>query len=401
MAALLLSCVGAAADEDPADTPDEGLALPTTTTNFGGASPLATSRTVRHWSGQTTNPVDGVTYRYNMVGADPSTDGSAVIGVDIIPLDVNVGGQSFAASGSAAALVASPIFQNGNYSSTAAATKANSTRGAGGQLSSGNDGVQLLDATMRAQFNKVGTDYHLVLDTPVVHDAVTINVPDDQGTTLTSPGGITYGDVAAHWFATRVQNQLGRLAYLDPTRLALFVTYDVVLFNGDDPMATCCVIGAHGAGPATGQTNGPGHGNGNQPVQTYVWSSWLTAGFFGNKSNWAKRDIHGLSHEIVEWANDPFVDNTVQGWSWANACNYELETGDPVVGIGWAQGANTFDQNKYSDGAYHPEDEVFVPWFMRSTPETQPSQHGSAIGRYTFMGDLNPFAIFHQPAAGC
>ena len=56
------------------------------------------------------------------------------------------------------------------------------------------------------------------------------------------------------------------------------------------------------------------------------------------------------------------------------------------------------------DGTYHPEDEVFLPWFMRTAPNnvSEPTQSPSTnIGRYTFMGDLNPFAGFRQPATGC
>ena len=36
---------------------------------------------------------------------------------------------------------------------------------------------------------------------------------------------------------------------------------------------------------------------------------------------------------------------------------------------------------------------------MRSTG-SEPTQSGSG-GRYTFMGDLNPFPGFRQPATGC
>jgi len=53
---------------------------------------------------------------------------------------------------------------------------------------------------------------------------------------------------------------------------------------------------------------------------------------------------------------------------------------------------------------YHPEDEVFLPWFMRLAPNTvsEPTQSPSTnIGRYTFMGDLNPFPGFRQPSTGC
>ena len=49
MAAALLASIAVAAD-DPADIPDEGIDATITGADFGGAAPLATSRTVRHWS---------------------------------------------------------------------------------------------------------------------------------------------------------------------------------------------------------------------------------------------------------------------------------------------------------------------------------------------------------------
>src|SRR5437588_1387018 len=48
------------------------------TSTMGGAQALPTSRTVPHWWGSTVNPDNGVTYGYNMVGADPNNcSGSA------------------------------------------------------------------------------------------------------------------------------------------------------------------------------------------------------------------------------------------------------------------------------------------------------------------------------------
>src|SRR5215472_14613474 len=146
LATLSFGTAGALAD-DP-NGPDPGLDLPSSSTSFGGASPLATTRTVEHWMGQTTNPRDGITYRYNMVGGDPSTNGSATIGVDIIPLDVNVAGKSFSGAGIVPAVLASPLFETGDYTSTIASTTSHGGRGPGGVLSAGNTDVQLLDATM-------------------------------------------------------------------------------------------------------------------------------------------------------------------------------------------------------------------------------------------------------------
>jgi hypothetical protein len=141
------------------------------------------------------------------------------------------------------------------------------------------------------------------------------------------------------------------------------------------------------------------NGQGNQPVQTYAWAS---PGFF---AEWALQDIHPLSHEISEWADDPFINNTVEPWLTPTApqygCSSLLETGDPVVAIGFAKGTNSLGS---TDGFYHPEDEVFLPWFMRLAPNliSEPTQSPSTnVGRYTLMGDLNPFPGFRQPATGC
>ena len=81
-------------------------------------------------------------------------------------------------------------------------------------------------------------------------------------------------------------------------------------------------------------------------------------------------------------------------------CSNLFETGDPVLNIAFGIGTNTFDQNRFSDGLYHPSDEALLPWFMRSIPATQASQSSDG-GRMTFMGDLNPFANFHSAPAAC
>ena len=417
--ALVAASVSVAASPAPVVVDDS--TQPQTIT-IGGAHVLNTTRTVQHWFGQTLDPNNGVTYGYNMVGVDPSTKGSATIPVDIIPLNFSVAGQSFIGTDVVPAILASPQFQNSDYSSTdfsstgpTTANPAGGSKGPGGPLSAGNSGVQLEDATMRAQFNKVGTGYHLLLGTPVVHDAITIDVPSQHGVIATrNPArGVYFADVNVNWFAAQLQNLNNSLGYVDPTHLPLYVTNEVMLYSGSNP-ANCCIIGFHGAGIVPGRSAGSVHGNGNQPVQTYAWTSYITPGTFNPINSWAVQDIHALSHEIAEWADDPFVNNTVEPWLTPTApqygCTSVLETGDPVVGIGFSKGVNTFEQGptpmgqQIADGTYHPEDEALLPWFMRSSPNSisQPTQTASANGgRYTFMGDLNPFPGFRQPATGC
>ncbi len=412
ISATVLASIGAAADSSPAASDDETVQGITIT--FGGADPLPTTRTVQHWFGQTTNPGNGIAYRYNMVGADPATNGSATLGVDIIPIDVKVQGVSFRGSDRVAGVLASPLFQTNDYSNTDRITTAAGTVSPPGPfaLSDGNTG-QLIDATMRAQFDKVGSAYHVILDTPTVYEPVTIDVNSDNGVVNATRLGLLRARVDSTWFQTRVQNLMGRL-HLDPTHLAVFLTKDVLLYVDHDPMH-CCVFGGHGAGHATGGENGPVSANGDEPIQTFVWSSWLTPGLLP-PAQWVNKDVSGLTHEITEWAADPFVTNTVQPWTAPNApqygCSDILETGDPTFNIGFSAGHNTFDPltlpngqpNMFVDGAYHVQDEAFLPWFMRTDPNntSQTNQSGTG-GRYTLMGDLTPtpFTWLRQPAPAC
>src|SRR5579885_2083297 len=184
----------------------------------GGAAPTATTRTIPNWWGSTTDPNNGVTYGYNMAGANPYTcSGSACdvsIQADITPINViiNYGGTQWTFSGSnvVAPTLASPQFATNDYGSTPAATipgcvyfngtanvNGSFCRGAGGALSQGDAGnqLQLEDATMRAQFNQTGpSNYHVRL-VPHVLPAVTINVPQNQGTLRQSGRGVIFADI--------------------------------------------------------------------------------------------------------------------------------------------------------------------------------------------------------------
>lgn len=423
IAALSVSPVGAAGSIQTID--DAQLqAMTSTIGGLGGAPALNTSRTVAHWFGQTVDPHNGVTYGYNMVGADPnSCTGSAcdvTVEADVQPLIVNTSGLTFDGNEVMAATLASPQFQNNDYGSTPFATSGagNIPRGAGGTLSQGDAGIplQLEDATMRAQFNRTGagSQYHVRLHANVL-PSVTIDVPADKGTLLQSGRGVIFADIDLHWWGTRIQNLMVKA---DPTHVPVYTTKDVLLHIGPN-IFNCCVIGFHGAGNAAtpSTSNGSGHGNGNQPVQTFIWATYLTPGIYARANGgtaWAVQDIHPLSHEVAEWGDDPFVNNWVEPWLTPTApqygCTSILETGDPVVGIGFAKGTNTFEQgpnpngSQSADGYWHPEDEVFLPWFMRTSPNGVSEATQTATpngGRYTFMGTLNRFAGFGVPATGC
>jgi hypothetical protein len=398
----------------------DDASLKAITVTMGGATVLPTTRTIPHWWGSSLDPNNGVTYGYNMVGADPyACSGSAcsvTIEADITPIIVHVAGRTYDGFNVLAATLASPQFETNDYGTTPFATAGapNIPRGPGGTLSQDDAGnlLQLQDATMRAQFNRTGTSgYHVILH-PNVLPAVTIDVPSNQGTLLQSGRGVIFADINITWWSAQIQQLITKA---DPTHLAVYLTDDVLLHIGQNVL-NCCVIGYHGT-RASGNGNGSTNSNGNAKVQTFAWASYISPGIYARPNggtDWALQDIHALSHEVAEWADDPFVNNYVEPWLTPTApqygCTAILETGDPVVGIGFAMGTNVFRQgpnpngSQSADGYYHPEDEALLPWFMRTAPNTtsEPTQTPSTnIGRYTFMGDLNPFPGFRQPATGC
>jgi hypothetical protein len=379
-------------------------------TEMGGATPLNTDKTVAHWHGTFTDPTNGKTYGYNMVGADPRTNGSSTTPTDVYPINVVFSankGYTLNGTDVASRTVQSPIFQTGDYSYTAhSGDYSTEDQSGAGELSAGNDGVQYEDAVMRSQFNKVGTSYHLRLGQPTVHAPVTLTVPAGKGGAYLSGLGVPFGLVEAGWFSSHIMQYMGE-QHTDPTHLPIFLTDNVMLYDGT--LDNCCIIGYHGASVVVGKGAGSTNGQGRQGVQTVAFSAYSQPGTFGDGNGGPDpfiRDIHALSHEVAEWGDDPFVNNTVNPWLTPTApqygCTGILETGDPVVGIGFTMPNNTYDTgSRFSDGYWHPEDEVFLPWFARQSPSTAQPNQSSPGGRYTFMGDLNPYPGFREPATGC
>ena len=409
LATLLVSASPTAAAGAPGF--DDSQMRPRMTTD-GGADVLPTTRTVPHWWGSMRNPIDGTTYGYNMVGADPNSCSgqacSVTVDVDIVPLDVSVGGMRFKGSDVVDPVLVSPQFTANDYGATPAATSADLARGSGGPLSQGDAGVQLqlLDAGTRAQFNRVGsTDpYHLLLR-PAVLPTLTLRVPDNLGGSFVSGRGVPFAFVDGRWWSTQIQSLL---ATADPAHLTLYLTKDVALNFGG-----CCTLGYHAA-RAVAVLRGDTAANGNAKVHTFVWATYMSPGLFSRPDGgllWAIQDILPLSHEIAEWADDPFATNTVQPWSSVlYGCSPLLESGDPVTGIGFAKGVNHYLQgpnpngSQSADGYYHPEDEATLPWFMRLAPNSisEPTQTPSSnSGRYTFLGDLNRLPGFQSPPQAC
>jgi hypothetical protein len=351
--------------------------------------------TIPSFTSSFTDPTNGQTYHYTMVGTDPSKgNATTTIPTMIIPMrfvfdasaDPNV--NVLDGTDKVAATKNSPVFRRADIGAAA-----NSTASAPPQppdtppgvapdpriVHEPSDTTQLGDAIYRAQWHKTGTGYHVLLGTPAVSATQTIAVPKQQGQIVVgSRSGADIGLMSYSWFSSHLTNLL-RSMHISSHVLPIFLVNNTFLYQGSP--GNCCVLGYHGA---TSSTNG----NGTQQVNTYMFASYSQQGIFSANAGDTESyiaDIHGLSHEVQEWYDDPFVNNTVNPWLTPTApqygCTSYLETGDPVVGYGFKISLNGI--------VYHPEDEVHYSWFARETPSR------AEQGYYTY---LNNFA---HAAQGC
>lgn len=371
----------------------------------GGPTEFRKAHTVPNWSSSFTDPTNQVAYPFTMVGSDPRLERSTTIRTEIIPLKFK-----FVAGDQDVSVLNVPAL---NYFPTPLAATMNGRDDVADTIASpiftpadfplsGDTGVQYGDAVMRAQFGKVGTDYHVILDRPRVAETISIRVPESRGVAVYDPVGVVVGRVDSTWFKERLAKLIDELE-ISPSTLPIFLTQNVFLYD-DNNYLHCCSLGGHGAGSPT--STAPVSINGHRSVRTFVYAAYVAPNSFPHfPAPFAGfSDIHSLSHEIVEWMTDPFGTNLVQPYQVPTAppgtCSPILETGDPVIGVWFPMPGNP---NPAAGGVWHPEDEVFLHWFARGgeDPGLAP-----ADGRFTYMGPMTtgiggPYAAFGLPAQAC
>jgi hypothetical protein len=314
----------------------------------GPVKPSPGARTVPFFTSSFSD--GGTAYPYSMVGSSPA--GPAVtttVPVTIVPLRIQFrDGSTFDGGSKVADVLESPIFTPAPFES---------------------GHTQYVDAMRRAEFwgSLQGKDQHLLLQ-PQVRPTVTVEVPQGAGQAGTSFFGAPTGYLKQSWLDARVANLMHSLN-VDPRSLILFLTQDLLLLDGKG----CCVGGYHGV--LTGSASGAG----SQSIWTYAVANWYTPGGF------LFSDTTVTSHEIGEWADDPFESNAVPPWisplPLARAvygCYRYLEVADPTVDVEFTV-----------DGEHHLQDQTFFPWFTREQPSP------AIGGRYTYTGAID------QPAARC
>jgi hypothetical protein len=194
--------------------------------------------------------------------------------------------------------------------------------------------TQYVDALQRGSFYKaLGSnlnEYHVLLDPVSVVKGIVVDVPANEGLAITDP--LFFGAPACcapfqfvdiNWLDTYIDGTLlPQLATqgVGPSNLPIFFIYNATLAVGvTNALGGCCIGGYHSIG---GQPS---------PTQAYAVSVLDESGFFSASGE----DTAIISHELGEWANDPYTVNLVPPWGntgQVSGCQNNLEVGDPLTG---------------------------------------------------------------------
>jgi hypothetical protein len=329
------------------------------------------ARTVPSWSGSFAT--DGVTYPYTMVGTDPAR-GSAttVVPVVLIPLRVRFAGDHATLEDPqmVADVTSSPLFVPMPFATGV---------------------TQYPDAFQRANlWSQVGPGYHVLLGGPRVLHTLTIDVPSRWGVTdFNTTTNRRVGIVDSAWLDRKLTSLLDELG-IRPDTLPVFLAYNVAGTN-DDP-AAC--LQPSGCEYFWGYHGAVADGRAPRAVQTFIYSTFIDWG----DAIAPQIDAHEyvLSHELIEWIDDPFVlpqrkdgqetltYNQAPPWTSAfyPACSDALEVADPLEGNAVSATPPGGTEHLLADGA-------FLSWFARQSPST------SIRGLYDAIG------VFDRHSSAC
>jgi hypothetical protein len=312
-----------------------------------------------------------------MVGTDPAAGSVTThVPVELIPLSLQFQGKGCVLQDSQAVpdLLASPLFAG--------------TAGVG---------TQYVDLLQRANFwSAVGTvspGWNLVLD-PAALPAVTLHVPASQGVTFDDPScDPVCGVVGGEWLERQLFELLNSL-HISPTTLAVFVPVNT--FVTDDNPEDCLE-------PAGCATYDGYHYATFSPRNPHAINSFVMAEYIDDPQVPPPYDFgaYTLSHELLEWANNPFdnegrlqgeltfFSNPAPGWSSpyfreSTTCQTILEVADPLEGAGAAAVAPVGSPTPYALA-----DEAFLSWFARQSPST------------AFGGLYDAFGLFSTYSTAC
>lgn len=249
--------------------------------------------------------------------------------------------------------------------------------------------VQTTDALQRGAFFTLlnfGDDvpfddnpfYHLILSPVRTLSAIVINIPAAQGVAYPSAafGGCPTGkeaiiDLAAYRPALVAAIAAVQGQGVNPSTFPLFTLHNAVECEGAGcatlaPKTACCVLGFHNA-----VTGG----------QTFGSADFDTSAIFVSPVP----DVSITSHEVAEWANDPFGNNPTPAWGHVGqvpGCQANLEVGDPLSGT---LAPPIF--NRKNGFTYHMQELAFFSWFY-GAPSV--GVNGWFSNNGTFLKDAGP-----------
>src|SRR5689334_3584963 len=334
-------------------------------------SPQSTQNTIPYWSDSFS--YQGLEFKYKMVGTDPKKGSkTTVIPTVIIPLRfVFPDGQVFDASTDLVdgqtpvqGIVNSPIFQN--YSFVLNGTSVGTT--------------QYGDAFQRANFwDSVSTraqNYHVLLGQPVITATQTIDVP---------PGMASYDFDSFSGETVPVVEDSVLFDLIEPVLTNTGVTPDVLPIMVWGRVVGFNPLGFHGITTLKGNT------------QTLIGASYGPQTRFGGFG----ADTYPLSHEVIEWMDDPFIDNFTPGWNVPFILPRErcdsgsivrglLEVGDPVAFF--HEAVVNLPGASYD---YHVTEAMFIDFYTRS-PRSR-----SVNGQYSMFTIGAPFGLPSEPSSPC
>jgi probable HAF family extracellular repeat protein len=308
-----------------------------------------------------------------MVGTDPKLGSkTTIIPTVIIPLRfVFPDGQVFDASSDLIdgqtpiqGIINSPIFKNYNFVL--------------GGKSVGN--TQYGDAFQRANFwDSVSTkakDYHVLLGQPTVLPTHTIVVPDGLGTyDIDFSTGLQLPNVDRAFLAERSVSILSA-ANVTPSQLPILVWGSVNSSRSSGYHASISL-------------------NGNDR-QTYIGTSYHSQA----TSAGAIPDIYPLSHEVIEWLDDPFISNYTPGWNIPFISDHVqcdsryardlLETGDPVETL--IEAVVPLNGGGFT---YHVTEGMFIDFYTRSR------RSRSINGQYSMFNIGAQYSVPSAPSTPC
>jgi hypothetical protein len=234
--------------------------------------------------------------------------------------------------------------------------------------------VQWMEATLRASFWKYPgakfDNWHITM-VPFPGDRVTLDVPQTDWYINSSDH---FHEVDKSLMSDFITDQLLKYEANYEGTLPIFLVYNAAVYNPNQ--------GGYHQNIVLDGNNNP----------------YIFTGYYDGDIN-----LHALSHEVAEFAHDPFISNKVDPWPKGNVptpwdpsyvftqkdCGTKLEVGDPV---GDKQTGNGISIDTPAM-TYNFQNIAVASWFMDATPSF------SVNGWYTLSGAIS--GEFAAPAPAC